>query len=332
MRATHDIGAVGKSHYAGPGNTGTLTKAAWLYAKDFVNSKLVNAVDPATVLGSGVFNNGTSFNNYNHLRVQRIDEPNGAFNVTETFILIDNTDSAVIEDFQAEIKTSAIDPFSTVTINGTIQGLESRTYGINPGDFNITTTKFANASGYYESIKDTALILPRAQSLIIDPTITLNTIPLTKVVGRSPTKGIVTYSYEYNTRPSNCIVGAKVESITINDENPGDVFSRIMVMGRSQGPILQSFSTVTEFKRNVNVEAIMIPSGGCTLANLTGGLNPNGQVQAILCILETDLRNRYNKVYKEHDSTSWDPRNGKYSRSVLWSAVDCTTAPVTITC
>lgn len=325
LRSTHDISAVGKSHWKGPGTQGVLEKPAWQWAKEFVTTRLGG--NPTAYLGSGIFNlNVGTLSAYDHFRNQRVSETEGSFGVNETYVLT-NKNSGVLEDFTAEIRSNIEEPLTVVSINGLIQGLEQRTYGVNSGDFSISNTKFSNASGYFNRVRDSLWIYPRAQALASSENITLNVTPKTKIIGKSPNKGQITYAYEYDNRPSNCITGAKTESIQINDENPNDVFSAITIMGRAQGPILQSFNTVTEFRRNVNFDVIMEPSTGCSLAALTGGNNPNIQVASILCMFENDLRTRYDKVYKERDTTFWEPKLGRYNRAVSWSAVDCTDVP-----
>lgn len=323
IRATHNISAVGKTEYVGPGLTGSIARQAWQYARDFVITKL--NINPQSPLLSGVFNLTGGWTPYNHFRVQRINEAGGSFGINETFVLANGY--SIIEEFQAEITSNQEEAFTSVNINGSVQGLESRSYGVNSGDFTITSTKFSNASGFFETIRDSSMIFPRALALGASEGVTLNSIPLTKVITKSPPRGLITYNYGYNNRPSNCITGAKTESISINDENPNDVFARILVLGRAQGPILQSFNTITDFRRTVSIDAIMSPPTGCTLSVLTGTNNPNGQATSILCMFENDLRARYNKVYKERDNTVWEPKNGRYSRSVSWAAVDCTNVP-----
>lgn len=329
IRATHEISAQGKAHYDGPGNTGTLTKQAWQWAKDFVVTKLNQTAEGT--LPSGVFNLAGSWTPYNQMRVQRLNEAGGTFSVTETIVLASGSRS-IIEEFDVDVRTNVQDPFISISINGTIQGLESRSYGSASGDFNISSTKWANASGYFETIRDGLMIYPRVLALGNAEGVSINSEPLNKVITKSPPRGVITYNYEYNNRPSNCITGAKTESIVINDENPNDVFARLLVLGRSQGPILQSFNTVTDFRRTVSVDALMSPPTGCSISILTGGNNPRTQVSSILCGFENDLRGRYNKVYKERDTEIWDPKNGRYSRAVSWAAVDCTSIPAISLC
>jgi hypothetical protein len=327
VRATHEVNAVGKSHWKGPGLTGTLEKPAWRWAEDFVVSKLDK--DPINPLTSGVFNvTTTGWNRYNHFRVQKIGESDGTFSVSETFILKNKSDG-VLEDFNVEVRSSLQDPHTSVGINGSIQGLEERSYGTGTGvgQLSIAKTKYENAANYWETIKDSLLIYPRANAIVAADGITLNTTELTKIVGRSPTKGQITYSYEYNNRPSNCITGSKVENIQIQDDNPVDVFSRITIMGRAQGPILQSFNTITDFKRTVSLDVIMTPPTGCSIVTLLSGNSPSSQVSSILCSFEQDLKSRYTRVLKERDSVSWEPKSGHYNRVVSWAAVPCTSVP-----
>jgi hypothetical protein len=330
VRATHEVSAVGKSHYDGPLLQGTLTKQAWQWAKDYVNTKMNQS--PLIPLASGLLNVATgSWGIFDHYRVQKLSETAGSFGISESFVLTSNN-TGVIEDFNVEVRGGGTEPLSTVSIQGSIQGLEKRDYGLEPTGFNIISTKFANASGYFDGIKDYKLIYPRAQALITNEGFTLNIIPLTRIIGKSPSKGLITYQYEYNTRPSNCIAGALQENISISDDNPSDIFSKIAVMGRSQGPILQSFNTVSEFRRSVNIDAIMTPPTGCTLLILSGTNNPHASVASILCTFESDLRTRYNRVFKERDTSAWDPKGGRYNRSVTWVAVDCTNAPPIFLC
>lgn len=330
MRASHEMNAVGKSHWKGPGLTGTLEKNAWEWAKDFINTRI--NLSPISAMTSGILNVATTgWNRYNHMRVQRLSESEGTFGITENFVL-SNKSNGVIEDFTVEIRTSQQDPFSNVSINGNIQGLEERVYGSGAGEFNIAKTKFENATGYFETIRDNLMIYPRLQALIAAEGLNLNSQPNVRVIGKSPARGLVTYSYEYDTRPSNCITGSRTESIQISDENPSDVFARIAIMGRAQGPILQSFNTVTEFRRTVNFDVSMQPPTGCSISTLISGNNPNSQVTTILCSFENDLRARYSRVLKERDSTFWEPKFGRYNRTVTWSAINCDTAPAISLC
>ncbi len=132
-------------------------------------------------------------------------------------------------------------------------------------------------------------MLPRAQ-LVSQALSTrvLNSGVRTTTLAHNPTQGIVSYSYEYDDRPSNCISGALFENISVVDNNPTDVFASLTVLGRAAGPILQDIGTVTSATRAVNIEAIMTIPTGCTVANLLTN-RPSSQASGILCTFETDL-------------------------------------------
>lgn len=333
LRVTHNISAIGKSHYSGPGLIGTLDKPAWQQAKSYVENNLgfdFSKVFPNMSLAAA----SGMFNYYDHLRVGNTNESEGSYGVTETWVVLETGHVGIsrkaIEDFTVEIRTGLQEEYNSVSIQGQIQGLEERNYNSIIGDFDIVNTRFDNASGYWGSIKDGLFIYPRVQSLVSDENITLHPQPLTKIVGKSPKQGIINYNYEFNDRPLNCITGAKFENITIQDENPVDVFSEIVVMGRSQGPIINNMNTVTSFRRNVNIDVLMSGRPGC---NFIMNYSPKNQIDTgILCNIYTELINSYSNVVKTADTESWNPKNGRYNRSVSWTATDCNTSPDTTFC
>lgn len=331
MRLTHTLQAVGKRHYSGPGLVGALDMPAWQQARNYVNNYLT--LDQQHLIATGTLGMPSGqFGFFDHLRSVRTNEAAGSYEVTETWAVINTGHGSIqrnaLEEFNVEIRTGQQNDFDQVAINGRITGLETRTY--NP--FAITQTKFAAASGYWENIKDGLFIFPRAQALAASEGITLNSEPLIKVVGKDPNLGIINYSYDYDARPSNCIEGARRENIVIVDENPVDVFNEIVILGRPQGPILQSMNTVTSFRREVSIDVLMNNNTGCSITNYLSGNNPSSQVETLMCQFETDLNNRYDYVYKFRDSVSWLPKLGQYSRTVGWVATDCDDIPSTTFC
>ncbi len=328
-RFTHNINAVGKSVYSGTTETGSLIKPAWKQARDYVSTRLG--------FDEEIFNSEISLNlsgitwaPYDHYRVSNTNESEGSFSVQESWMVLGDRGGIsrkAIEDFTIDVTENQQDGLDTVSIQGNIQGLEERSYD-NP-DFEVTGLKYDNALAYYNSIKTNTIYQRVNDSSIYDGSV--NITPLTKTVGHSPNQGIVTYSYTYNNRPSSCIAGAKFEDISVSDSNPTDVFAALQIMGRSQGPILQSFNTVTEFTRTVSINLVMPPSAGCTVENLTTGA-PDTEVNSLLCLFETDLNNNYDKVYKSSDTREWQPKVGTYTRSVTWTAVTCDSSPSTSLC
>lgn len=62
------------------------------------------------------------YNSYNHSRNETIDEAGGTYSLNDTFVL---ATKPVLEEFNTSVSLSTSDPFTTVTIDGTITGLTS---------------------------------------------------------------------------------------------------------------------------------------------------------------------------------------------------------------
>lgn len=325
LRLTHTLTATGKSVY----RSGGLVRPAWQNARAWVLPRL--GYDSTYIGNSGVFNlNAALFSAYNHLRSTSVGESEGTFSVTESWVVINSGDGIAgkaIEDYNISSRKSAETGLTTISIEGNIQGLETRDYGSSPNDFNITETKYAAASGYWNVVKNR--ILGRANIILdtISTTRDLNIIPRSESVGHNPTTGVITYAYEFDDRPSNCIEGAISESITVIDNDPVDIFASLVVLGKASGPVLQDMGTRTAFTREVNIEVVMAPSTGCPTnsSNVTLYLaqRPTAQVNNLISAFEDELEDTYNQVFKTQDSTSWNPREGRYSRSVSWTAGGC---------
>lgn len=325
LRLTHTINATGKSHYTAAG----LPKQAWENARDYVIPRL--GYDSTHIQNSGVFNlNVSPFSAYNHSRSTSIGEKDGTFSVTETWMVINSgvgIAGRALEDYNITFRSGLDTALNSINIEGTIQGLETRSYGTNPGDFSISETKFAAASGYWRVVKDR--LLGRA-NIILDTYSTtrdLNIIPRSNSIGHNPTTGVITYAYEYDDRPSNCIAGAKSEIITINDNNPADIFGNLTVLGKANGPVLQDMGTQTAFTREVSIEVVMPPATGCptdaTQAALYLAQRPTAAVNTLINGLQDDLNATYSQVFKTQDTVSWSPKEGRYSRNVGWIAGSC---------
>lgn len=331
FKMTHSVSAVGKSHYSksreGTGATGTLDRAGWQEARDYVINRL--GTDNTFLASSGVINlTVADFQYYNHIRNQTVNELDGSFNVTESWLILNPSGTGVIgnvlEDFTTEVRKNTDSNITTVSIRGNIEGLASNYYGVTTGDFSITQSKYDAAQSGWLIVQQR--LLPRAQIVAQDVTTRLlNSGVLTNSVSHNPTNGIISYNYDFNDRPNNCIPGALSENISIVDNNPTDIFASLMVLGRAAGPILQDINTVTAPVRNVNIECVMPIPTGCTVSNLLTN-KPTTQVNAILCTFEADLSGNYNQVFLQNDSENWNPKTGQYSRQVTWLYNDCSGA------
>lgn len=287
FRLTHNVSAIGRQSYTSGGDPIN----ALDQAKNWVIARL--GVDWTQAYASGVLNVPNTFGAYNHVRSQNANEIEGSFSVSESWIL---SSGNVKEDFTVETQTSVDNALTTVSINGSIEGFETRN-----SNYTITQTKYDAANTRWASVE--SLLLTRAQTY---SAVTLNIIPNTYTVGKNPVNGIINYNYEYNDRPSNLISGALSETIVVGDVYPTDVFATLPILGRADGPLLQGMLTYTEKSRSLSIDAIVPKS--------TGLLDGKPDVSAI--IAEVIPTGTY--VFKQQDQETWQARRGIYSRQINW--------------
>jgi len=138
-RITHRISAVGKAIDrtntnnpipGGGANTDNLKSSAYMEASKWVADRASNSYAPTsstTPTGIRVFND-TSANGlrlYNHMRSVESNVSAGSYSITDTWLAV-ATGVSFLEDFSWEISTDD-KLIKTVTLNGTIKGLEDTT-------------------------------------------------------------------------------------------------------------------------------------------------------------------------------------------------------------
>ena len=329
----HDVQAEGRRSYI----AGVVIREGWEEAQAWVTPRL--GFDATKVSDTLVFNiNGELYTEYNHVRSNVINELDGTFGVTESWVYMAPTTASgeignVLEDFTVTVANSLLEPITKININGTIRGLDTISYGTASGEYSLTESKDTAANNGW--IEVSGKLLGRAifaSSGLSVNNRSINPTPLFKSVGRNPTQGVITYSYEYDDRACNFVVGSLFESIVVQDSNPIDVFAELTVLGRTSGPILQQINTVTSFKRNVAIDVIVQPSGGCDDFSAALSASPKTNVETLLCEIETDLAAAYGQLFKSQDNESWDVKTGKYNRQVQWTATNCGTAVDTSFC
>lgn len=303
-RLTHTVTAKGKRFYD---DSGALVKEAWEQAKDWVTPRL--GLDLTKVDNTGVMS-VTGVTGFNHTRTQSIDEFGGSFSVNESWTL---ATSAALESFEVNVRTSAETGLTTVGVDGNIIGLETR----NPSTMAVTTTKYTAASNKWSSVQPQ--IITRAQNY---SGLTLNIIPLSTSVGRNVTDGNITYSYEYDNRPSNLIPTALSETISVNDSLQTELVAVIPVINRTKGPVLQPIGTSKEKRRTLDLEVVFpIPTG--TIQSLLNNQKPSlapATASAITSIVNAaDPGNNGASVsYLEDNNERWSPRDGRYALTKTW--------------
>ena len=256
-------------------------------AQQFVSSKLGFSNEMGAV--SGILNtSGVACNNF---RTISINKTEGTCNATETFMI--NPSGKYKEDFELSANTSVEDPFTSIEINGTIQGYANVNYpNPNPlgesfaGSDGDSTPKFQNAITAWSGLRNAAgavttegisgLLYTRANSFYQfqpphpaflgahsegDPTRkainTLNPTTLSTAVGYNITEGVITYAYSYNDRPIHVVPDALSETINITENEPTDIFASLQVLGRASGPLLQDMGTKGPRTREISIDAFL---------------------------------------------------------------------------
>jgi len=317
FRLTHNVSAVGKRTYDDNG----LVSDGWQQAKRWVIPRL--GIDYTFINTSGSFGTATvsGLFGFDHVRQEATNELAGSYSVSETWLLARTN---VREDFTVTTQTSIENGLTAVNVEGEIIGLDTRSQS----NYNLTQTRYQAANDKFNSLStgSPSTFYLRAQNYASSG-VSLNLVALGSSVGRNPLTGRITYTFQYDNRPSTCVSGALTESIVISDKNPTDVFANIPVIGKTNGPVLQDMNTKTEATRTVAIEVGVTPVGICptTAAGVTNLMNasPGSQVDTIINAFDSDLRSRYNQVFKSEDNPSWSPKNGRYSRTVSWTFQTC---------
>lgn len=312
-RLSHTVSATGKLKYT---STSVPVKEAWREARDWVHTRL--GFDSYIALSSGVNNLPSYYGGYNHARNEVDDKRGGSYSVSETWILASGT---ALEDFSVSTNTSRDKAIISVTINGNIIGLEQR-----DSDLQVTTTKYANALSRFNAVS--GLALTRAQTYSGE---TLNILPESMIVGRSPTNGTINYTFNYNNRTSNLIANAKSEKISVNDTaHGGESFAELFVLDRGEGPILQDLGTRPSYKRTLSIELVVNkPSVTASDASIKAAFydsNPradvstSGDIQTIIDAINP-INQPISMTKASPAQENWDFLTGRYSYNQTWTYV-----------
>lgn len=296
-RLTHNVAAEGKTTYD---IAGDVDEEGWEIARDLVIPNL--GIDTAMFLAP---NNaipipvGYTARNYN--RTQQINELEGRFSVNETWILTVDDHQ---EEFNVNIRKGANDGLTTVSVDGTVTGYGPIDNTLTPAQY--SEFKYNKANTYYGTLIATnnSALLTRAQNY---SGVSLNPVPLQQSTGRNPISGVITYNIEFNNRAANVIANSLVEDVTITDDNPADIFARLVVLGRALGPILQPIGTVTESRRDISVN-IQMPAWTYG-ASMPTPPDPTPLITPWVVV----------GAFKARDENSWNPRNGSYRKTISYT-------------
>lgn len=293
FKMSHTVTAQANDLYNGDG-TGALVNRGWEVAQLRGLAHLgMDSTVKNNYFGGGILD---SFNAYNHAVQENIDEGEGRYTATETWVL--NTGN-YIEDYTISTRHSLADGLTTVAIEGTVTGLSTSDFGF--GD------RYTNAVAALVGVQ--GALYSRATTV---SGITLNITPFNFSVGNAVTNGVISYNYEYNNRFNNRITGALSENISLQDSIPADIFAIHRVVARPAGPILQDIGTNTEQRRTLLITANMQPAINNTLASVP----ISAEIASI--IVDYSPTGYVQGPYVERNEVTFDYYTGRYTRTVSW--------------
>jgi hypothetical protein len=273
----------------------------------------------------------SSYSPYNHSRTSSIDKGAGTVTVTDNWLLAKSSDKA-LENYTSSVATSRDNPYVKVSMQGSIKGLAPKEFTDSQFAENTThaNSPFSKAREHYNSISNSGnfgvgcAIFKRADNVVAQ---SLNSQPLSVSLGTNEITGEITYSLEFDNRPSNYFTNVLSENISVNDTYPGDVFATIPVLGRPTGPILQFTFGRTEYRRDISIEIIIdytdLGYGTDRSALLLRKPSINqpiaGQLRDLIGMLSPANEPGIRKYFLSPPTESWNPKEGRYTLSLGWT-------------
>lgn len=275
------------------------------------------------------------YKGFNHQRTETMDEAGGSYSVQDTWQLEftppEADDDDATEDSTISVSSSAGNTLVKVSINGTLKGKSTAAAMIGGGlggprgltAFERAMVKwhtFSNNGRF--GLNSTAY--KRCNNTVA---VQLNSEPLSISVEVNEADAEISYSVEYDNRPTNFISNAIQESISINDTYPGDIFAVIPVIGRQQGPILQYIGGRTEYKRSFSLSltmdytSIAYDATREELMLLKPSVAPATAKEIHRLIRECSPAEEPNirKYFCDPPTESWSPKTGQYTLNINWT-------------
>ena len=279
-------------------------------AESYLNT-LYGSSTPSDANVSNVFDiSSLSITYSNHYRTINKNVQEGSINMTESWVASTGT---ALEDFEVTREKNIDSDQTTVTANGTIQGLASISYPAGTG----STSKMENAISHWTGVVSGNLY-SRANA-IYDGSYSLNPTGFSSSLGYNGCAGTVSYNFVFNDRPANCVANAKSEIININETNPNDIFASLTVLGRLAGPLFQEVGTSGARTREISIEAILPRSGACNFADFTAP----GDYDSLVDTYEAGLIAAYSQVFINNDTKTWSPKDGRFTWTKGWTVGNC---------
>ena len=358
LRITHSINAAGKYAPSGPV---TGSSSGYLYAK---LCEAISWVNQNFQVGKPSFlDNHTCYDFIRNIDYNIIE---GTYGITDAFSIYAGSGVAktggYLDSYSVETSFESESSKKTVSINGTIQGLE--TYGtsfsgitatfpygisgctgvLSASNVSITPPPTPSSLKFINALSGLAAIRPfiysRAnafgtfESGLIGPTgncsgnTILNPESTSSSIGYNVKEGVITYSFTFYNRPISLIPCALSESFSVTDTLPSQQIAEIFIIGRSLGPVLQDLGTFTSPVRTVNYEAnLPKPSSLSGIMSYATYSKISGMIEGfnpenIIPFTDPQQIKKMRSFVKENSET-WDPVNGKFTKNKSWVYTIC---------
>ncbi len=325
--------AVGDSLYCGDGEYTTPVQRASNYLSGVLTGLPLSGIAGGS-LGAGQSGLETLMcsgaNIYNQFRSVSVNPYEGSVSVNISMIALDSEQSGY-EDFDISADRSIDSPFTTISINGTVQGLvpfRDECSGVPKisgalakfsGD--VSGAIYSRAAAIYDGGYGPRIQVEHGQGM--PPGGALNPEPLSNNIGYNITEGTVVYNYTYDDRPVNCYTGALVETIRFTYNNPNDVFASLTILGKPRGPLYQQIGTSGTMTREISIDAVIpvaINSGWSVASDFI--LAPSGYDE-LVNDYQGYLATQYDQVFVNSESRSWEPKMGAFSYTKSWTVGYC---------
>ena len=286
----------------------------WERAKSYIINNLASTGDFHSHFSGLMCVNGLNItNNFRTLSVNKTD---GSASATQTYVAFTGNYSAT-EDFEVSVEQSNDTPYTSVSINGTIQGLVGIDYGNGGDKCPPTGAKFNNAVSMFQGSVSGNMYSRAGKAFDIHGhlgiTGNLNIKPLSYTVGYNPIAGTVTYSASYNDRLAFYYASAITETINYTFNDRADLYASITVLGRVEGPLLQQLGTYGPKTVDRSIDALVKPTDELAVDAAYAAV-----FNAYLPLMEAP-----DSSLVTSDTKTWEPREGHFTWSKSWEIGTC---------
>jgi hypothetical protein len=314
FKVTHTVSAKGHLTYT---DCSTYAKEPWEWAKEWCDIA-IQTTDAPFDIGTGALN---------HFRSQAVQKYAGTYNINDNWIVLKGGFGSpldIFEDFTVDISQQYSTSVATVSIQGSVQGLETCSYTGDTMSKSVSRDKYTAASSAFSTISTKAF--DRCVQGLTNAGITLcptiNPLQVNRTVGHNPPQGVITYNYTYTNKPTPCTIPeALSESITMGINYPTNTVAMIVILGRAAGPLMQSMGTCSAYTYSVGVDLTMPIT--CPIVCTFGGGPANDRMTTYINNIEAALTPG-NQIAKTADNVTWNPQEGKYIRNATWAVTPCT--------